>query len=299
MKKQLVRSNSFLILVVVALVLTFALSLSAQKVNNIGDLKQPAVDTARNPHDFTDKFYMLNGVDANYIMGRRTGFDFLSVIDWSSNPYHTNVRILATLPAYGANGEILFFSPLGEINEKGFTEDPIGKEAMAMADMYPIYVFPADNSDNFAFSSSRQAALMDASAFNWNLEGYPVGLRAIMVVNYTEKAFTTEGAEMMDYMFKKNGKSLDGTPLIRSMDDLTTLEKFELVSMQKRVLWDDRNFAGTYSLSPIIYEPRKFVIAQDAFLMTVTQKGEPLSDEMRFVNEFNCLRKGGDWCSEL
>jgi hypothetical protein len=165
--------------------------------------------------------------------------------------------------------------------------------------MYPIYVFPANNSDNFAFGSSRQAALMDASAFNPNMEGYPVGLRAIMMVNYTEKAFTKEGIEMMDYMVKKNGKSLDGTPLIRTMEDLTTLEKSELVSMTKRGLWDDPAFAGTYSMSPIIYEPRKFVIAPDAFLITVTQKGEPLPGEQMFINEFNCLRKGGNWCSEL
>ena len=286
-------------MVVVALVLTFALSLSAQKGNNKGIVKQPAVDTSILPHDFTDKFYMLNGVSADYIMGRRTGYDFLSVINWSSNPYHTDVRILATLPAYGANGEVLFFFPLGEINEKGFTEDQIGKEARAIADTYPIYVFPANNSDNFAFGTSRQAALMDAEAFNWNMEGYPVGLRSIMLVNYTEKAFTEEGVEMMDFMFKKNGKSLDGTPLIRSMEDLTTLAKFDLVSMEKRVLWDDTNFAGTYSLSPIIYAPVKGVIAPDAFLMTVTQKGEPLPDETRFVSEFNCLRKGGNWCSEL
>jgi hypothetical protein len=299
MKKQLVKSNSFLIMVVVALVLTFALSLSAQKGNNKGNVKQPAVDTSILPHDFIDKFYMLNGVSANYIMGRRTGYDFLSVIDWSSNPYHTDVRILATLPAYGANGEILFFSPLGEINDSGFTEDQIGKEARAIADTYPIYVFPANNSDSFAFGTSRQAALMDAEAFNWNMDGYPVGLRSIMLVNYTPKAFTEEGFEMMDFMFKKNGKSLDGTPLIRSMEDLTTLAKFDLVSMEKRVLWDDTNFAGTYSLSPIIYQPVKGVIAPDAFLITVTQKGEPLPDEMRFVSEFNCLRKGGNWCSEL
>lgn len=283
-------------MIAVLIVLTFALSLSAQILEDGRDInKLPVIDTSMNPHDFTDKYYALNGVDANYIIGRRTGYDLLSVIGWSSNPYHRNVRLTATLPAYGANGEILFYSPLGEINDKGFIEDAIGKQAKALADSNPIYVFPENNGNDFAFGRSRQAALMDGS----NMDGFSIGLRSIVLVNYTKKAFGDEGFEMMDYMLKKNGNSLDGTPLIKSFEDLTTLEKYELVSMEKRFLWDDTEFAGTYSISPIIYEPFKGVIAPDAFLMTVTRKGEPLVGEQRFIDEFNCLRKGGNWCSEF
>lgn len=303
MKKQLVKSNSFLMMVAVLLTLTFALSLSAQKR---GQIKQPLPqilasvdeDTSMNPHDFTDKFYASSGVNADYIIGRRTGRDLLSVMSWSSNPYHRDVRIIATFPAFGSNGEILFFSPLGEINDKGFTEDKLGFIAKEMADTDPIYVFPLNNDYSFAFGRSRQAALMDSSVSSPNMEGYPIGLRSIMLVNYTKKAFSEEGAEMMSYMFKKNGLSLDGTPLIKSFEDLTTLQKYELVSMEKQVLWDDTEFAGTYSISPIIYQPEKGGIARDAFLMTVTQKGEPLPGEQMFVYHFNCLLKTGDWCTE-
>jgi hypothetical protein len=302
MKNQLIKSNSFLTMIGMFLVLTFALSVSAQKVDNGGSILPVSSieeDTSMNPHDFTDKYYEINGITGNFIIGRRTGYDLMSVIGWSSNPYHRNVRITATLPAYGSNGEVLFFSPLGEINDKGFTEDSVGVQAKEMADTDPIYVFPVNNGYDFAFGRTRQAALMDSSVASPNLDGYSTGLRSIMLVNYTKKAFSEEGVEMMNYMLKKNGNSLDGTPLIRSFEDLTILQKYELVSMEKRVLWDDTGFAGTYAISPIIYEPRKGGIAPDAFLITVTQKGAPLPGEQRFINEFNCLRKGGNWCSEF
>jgi hypothetical protein len=307
MKNKPIKLNSFSIAIAVLMILAFALSLSAQSTNNKGEIKQPVPpvivpvkDTAINPHDFTDKFYAMNGVAAEYILGRRNGYDLLSVIGWSSNPYHSEVRVLATLPAYGANGEVLFFSPLGEINDRGFTQDATGMQVKELADTYPIYVFPVKNESKFSFGGSRQAALMDASAYSPDLGSYAIGLRSIVLVNYTKKAFSDEGVQMMDYMVKKNGYSLDRTPLIKSMEDLTMLEKYELVSMEKRFFWDDTEFAGTYSISPIIYQPVKGAIAPDAFLITVlTQKGFPLPGEQIFVDEFNCLRKGGNWCSEL
>jgi hypothetical protein len=301
MKKQLVKSNSFLMMIGILLVLTFALSVSAQKMDDNSDIKPYPpliVDTSINPHDFADKYYAMNGINANNIIGRRNGYDILSVIGWSSNPYHRDVRILATLPAYDSNGAVLFFSPLGEINEKGFTEDTLGSNLREMADNYPIYVFPQDNGYEFSFGKTRQASLMESTMFNPNVGGYSVGVRSIVMVNYSKRAFGDEGTEMMEYMLKKNGVSLDGTPLIKSFEDLLILEKYELVTLTKRALWDDPNLSGKYAISPIIYEPVKGVIAPDAFLIMATRKGEPLPGELIFVEQFNCLRKSGNWCSE-
>ena len=36
----------------------------------------------------------------------------------------------------------------------------------------------------------------------------PLGLREMFLVQYTDKAYTKEGAKMMEYMAQKNGRGL-------------------------------------------------------------------------------------------
>jgi hypothetical protein len=123
-----------------------------------------AEDTAINPHDFTDKYYASNGVYAPAIFGRRNGSDALSIFSYSSNPIHTNVRVVATIPGYNENGEIVFWYPLGEIQSTGFTRDKIGVQARDLASHFPIYVFPDTSVIDFrTFANTRQAALLDNS----------------------------------------------------------------------------------------------------------------------------------------
>ena len=187
-------------------------------------------DTAINPHDFTDKYYASNGVYAPAIFGRRDGTDALSVFSDSSNPIHRNVRIVATIPGYNEYGDIVYWYPLGELKASGFTKDKIGVHAREMASHFPIYVFPDTTVIDFrTFANTRQASLLDNTWSQADRNMNPLGLRAIFVVNYTEKAFSKEGIEMMEFFGKKNGMSTNNTPIIRNMDDLTYLMKYEMV----------------------------------------------------------------------
>jgi hypothetical protein len=293
MNKQFSSSNCFVTVLTVLIILTFTLSLPAQKRVRTTILPL-AEDTSLNPHDFTDEYYAKNGVSPKYILGRRTGTDFLSVFGISSNPTHRNVRVLATLPAYSDTGEILFWTPLGEFNPEGFTEDGLGAEARLMADNNPIYVFPRHNLPSFSFGNSRQAPLIYETQTYLYEKGNPLGLRLILLVNFNDKAFNTkEGAQIMKYMQDKNGLSLDGTPIIKDLNDLVILTKYECVNIQKRGFRDDTDYAGYYAISPVIREPLKGVIAPDAFLFTGLAP-----DETAFLREFSCLQKTGDWCSE-
>ena len=139
----------------------------------------------------------------------------------------------------------------------------------------------------------RQAALMDNSFSMSNTEdSNPLGIRQIITVNYTEKALGKEGIEMMGYFLKKNGASADDTPLIRSVDDIQVLLKYELITADTTKM-----IGGRYAINPIIFNPTKGAIAQDAFLWSAIKGDKPLPDEDIFVWQFHCLQKTGNWCS--
>jgi hypothetical protein len=253
-----------------------------------------AEDTAINPHDFTDKYYASNGVYAPAIFGRRNGSDALSIFSSSSNPIHTNIRVVATMPAYNENGDIVYWYPLGELQSGGFTRDKTGMHARELASYFPIYVFPDTTVIDFrTFANTRQAALLDNTWSQGDRSMNPLGLREIFVVNYTEKAFGKEALEMMEYFGKKNGMSTNNTPIIRTMDDLSFLMKYEMVEAAAF-----KYNGGRYAINPEIMDPTNGAIAPDAFLWMATVDGQSLPGEALFVNQFNCLKKVGNWCKE-
>jgi hypothetical protein len=251
-----------------------------------------AEDTAINPHDFTDRYYASNGIYAPAIFGRRNGTDALSVFGNSSNPIHTNVRVVATIPGYNENGDIVFWYPLGEILASGFTHDKAGLQARELASRFPIYVFPDTNVVDFrTFANTRQASLLDNTWSQGDRNMNPLGLREIFVVNYSEKAFGKDGFEMMEYFAKKNGLSINNTPIIRTMEDLNFLMKYEMVEASAL-----KYNGGHYAIDPEIMDPTNWVIAPDAYLWMSSVDGKSLPSEEMFVRQFNCLQKTGNWC---
>ena len=270
-------------------------SLSAQKVRGGGFFPTLAEDTRINPHDFTDEFYRINGITGKAIVDRRTGADGLSIFGSSSNPIHRNVRVIATMPAYDPYGGILFWYPLGELPDYGFTEDAIGLELRETAKLFPMYVFPHSKIQHYAaFFYPRQAAIMDNT---WStvrgMEMNPLGVRQVFFVTFTEKAYNEEGAEMIMQMMKKNGSTADDMPLLRTLEDVQLMMKHGLVSAA---------FAGDresyYAIAPVIHDPTGGVIAKDAFLKFATKDGTPLSSEYMFAYQFDCLQKTGFWCKD-
>lgn len=195
---------------------------------------------------------------------------------------------------------MLFWSPLGALQDLGFTEMRAGEIARASAKLFPVYVFPMPGATEIdLYSNTRQSALIDNSwsiyattdkAFN------PVGVREVDVVFYTKKAFTDEGAETMAYFGKKNGLAADDTPIIRSVNDIIYLHKIGLVSIDTYDTVKDV-IEAQYALCPLIDDPTKGAIAKDAVLWMTIKDGKPLEAEAFFLTQFNCLLKGGDWCS--
>lgn len=284
----------------VLMIAMLATAVAAQKI--------PTVlweDTAINPHDFTDEFYASNGILSKAIIGRRTGADLLSVYGPSSNPTHRPVRVLVTLPAYGPYEEMLYWYPLGEINDNGFTGDKMGVVAREAALATPIYIFPlkvnsASTGDTLSFNSMRQAALFGSSdSYYPEFTKDTLFVRRIVEVQYTDKAFDKESQEMIGFMLGKNGAAVDGLPIIRGMDDLNILSKHGLVSIGTKSLWENpAEQTGTFALAPVIVDPTGGVIAPDAFLAMPSLTGQPLPSEEMFATEFGCLKKSGYWCKQ-
>jgi hypothetical protein len=124
----------------------------------------------------------------------------------------------------------------------------------------------------------------------------PIGLRQILTVNYTEKAFTKEGFEMMQYMVKKNGLAADDTPIIKSILDIDELRKSELIVIEKAGLGAINK--GHFAIGPVIMDPTRGVIARDAFLWMATKDGTILPSEAIFAIQFDCLQMTGNWCTK-
>jgi len=257
-------------------------------------------DTTNNPHDYTNRFYESNGVNPKAIIVRRTGLDGLSVFGYTSNPNNSAVRVLITMPAYDQYGGLTFWYPLGELQYDGFTTDRIGAHTREFAKYFPIYVFPVPNVKSFnSITNGRQAALIDdswvkSSGLDSNLN--PLGMRQIRIVSYTEKAFAQDGFEMMDYFGKKNGFATDGTPLIRSFDDIQLLLKSELITADPIDPEIRRPYGGQYAISPMIDVTTQGVIAKDAFLWMPSRDGKWMPDEKMFLYQFNCMQKYGELC---
>jgi len=247
------------------------------------------------PFDFTDAFYLQNGVNPAQIVNKRNGADGLSVFDVPPDNIHNNVRVKITIPAYDHSGNIWYWYLLGEIFQTGFTNNQAGAEARQIADAFKIFVFPKASGNPLVLGNNRQADMIDLR--NGYFSNDPLGLWAIVFVNYTVRANSREGRKALEDLARKNGVSTDGTPIIKSLSDLTNLTRKGFVTQTIRAL--DGSQCPIWSLCPVIKDPRDGVIAPDAFLaFTRNADGSPFLTERAFIDNFNCLQQTGDWCDD-
>jgi hypothetical protein len=78
-------------------------------------------------YDFTDAYYLENGVNPALIQGR-TQPGPIAVIDTPIFSFQRNVRALLTLPAYDHSANINYFTVLGGLSAAAFTADSAGRK---------------------------------------------------------------------------------------------------------------------------------------------------------------------------
>jgi hypothetical protein len=236
------------------------------------------------PFDFSNDYYKTNGVIAETLTNRKNGADGQSVFDFATDSSRfTNIRITATLPAYAADGSSIYWNYYGTASKESFTPDAAGKTAVKMANTYPVYVFPSA----VIRASDRQAALIpvDSSYFQTN----PIGIAEVVAVEFND-GISKSGRKTLNMLIERNGKSIDGTPIIRTMTELNGLSAEGLVTLR---VDENRPFA----VAKVIQYPERGGITPDAFLLFVKQAdGKPLDAEQHFITRFECLKNGSRSC---
>ena len=237
--------------------------------------------------DFNDAYYQANGVNPAAIVGRRQ--PTLPNATSSAPPLSSenSTRILLTLPAYGASGEVEFWSPVAGGSNTLFTNDAAGAKARQLADSFREFVFPKAGGDPLSLGNVRQGYLFDTR--NGYFSNDKLALWTHVFVSYTSAALNTSGGQKaLAALARKNGYDLDGTPIIDSASDIDNLTAQGYLLLQAFPLTSTLH----YSVCPVINDPRNGAIAPDQFLRAVLKAdGTPLEPD--FVAQFNSLQATG------
>ncbi len=238
-------------------------------------------------YDFTDAYYTQNGVDPALIAGRMQPGP-IAVEDTPIFSFQRNVRALLTLPAYDHSAGINYFTVLGGLSDAAFTPNAAGAEAKEIANDYIEYVFPKAGTDPVGLGALRQSVLLDMR--NGYFSNNPLGLWVHVWVSYTPKSKTRAGIKALNAIAKKNGRDLDGTPIIATTGDIDTLLRGGYIAFTERASTDPLR----YAICPVIEDPTDGGIAPDQFLaITLKTDGTPL--EPAFLTNFQSLQSTGDW----
>ena len=281
MKRNYIFNTKFALVCVI--ILTGCISIFGQK-SLASDPALLGLAEEIRPFDFSSRYYYDNGVEPGLIVNRRNGSDNLSVFDTTGDERFRGVRITAVLPAYNQNGEPIYWNLYGEFFKHSFRSDPAGASAQTAAEYFPMYIFPSD----FVRNRQRQASVIDLK--DTYFEKNPLGLSVQVEVKYTARANTDDGQKELSILAQRNGLSLDGTPLIKTVEEIQDLTRKGLVAQSIKGL-DNPSSVTSYVVGKVIEKPEAGAIAPDAFLITVqSADGERFHADTPFIVKFNCLK---------
>jgi hypothetical protein len=202
------------------------------------------------PFDFSDAYYLSNGINPANILSRVDGTcpandkPACSVVDNSNtDPNRRNIRVRSTTGGFDHEGNPLYYNIFGMVMPNTFTNDAAGQKAMATANFFSAYIFPKANGDPLSpdLSNRRQDNVFDTR--NGYFVANPLGLWTAVFVSYTPDAFNTaKGQATLAALASKNGTDLDGTPLITQAIEVDDLEKKGLVETRTRALNGTQGF---------------------------------------------------------
>lgn len=243
--------------------------------------------------DFTDEYYVQNGVDPARIVNRRQGVAPRGTIDAPNFPFQRDVRTLQLNPAYNQSGALTYWTVMGDLFVESFTNNEAGARARQIADNMPLYVFPTRTGNPIGLGNNRQADIVDMR--NGYFSNNPLGLWIHIWVSYTDRAFNTaDGKKALADLQKKNGLALDGTPIIKTLSELDNL--FAKGFAAKRFRNPNGSEGPMYGICPVTKDPTDFGIPADTTLNVVRKPdGSPL--EPYFVTNFDSLKFTGRWAN--
>ena len=198
------------------------------------------------PFDFSDSFYLANGINPANILhrvGSSTSASAFVVDNSNTDPNRNNIRITETTGGFDHDGNVLYYTINGFLMPNAFTNDAAGQKAMEIANKFEAYIFPKASGDPLSpmLSNRRQDNLFDTQ-FGYSVNN-PIGTWIAVFVSYTPAAFNTAaGRKTLASLAAKNGTDLDGTPMIREVKEIDFLEGKGLAMEQTRALDGSQGF---------------------------------------------------------
>ena len=253
-----------------------------------------AGDVDDRPFDFTDAFYLANGVNPAAIIGRPQPDGVNAVTDNNvPGPEYRNVRLLDHAACWDHSGHITYFHVVGLLFPNTFTASGAGAEARKIAETYKIYEFPRASAPPLSVFPKNQDAVVDLT--NGYFSNDPLGAWQVNIVHYTPAAFNTPaGQAALADLAAENGYTLDGTPVIKTLSDIENLLADGLITV---VIPPDDGSALRWFMCPIPQDLTDGTIAPDAEVtVTMLDNGLPLPAAAEHVREFHCLQQFGDFC---
>lgn len=201
------------------------------------------------PFDFSDSFYRSNGIVPENI-GERAGTPNRNPLHWTvdnsnTDPNRRNIRILETTGGWNDSGSLIYYSIMGTLTPSSFernadgTLTARGQRAMDIANSFRAFLFPKTNhaaGGTFVKSPAppnrRQDNVFDTR--NGYFSNNPLGNWLLVFVVYTPKAFTLEGQQRLDPIAARNGRDLDGTPILQTASDIDNLAADGFVKLVNR-----------------------------------------------------------------
>ena len=199
------------------------------------------------PFDFSDAYYISNGINPPTIL-QRIGTPSNNSKNWTicqpgdpapcpnDDPNRNQTRVLQTTGGFDAFGGLLYYTITGFIMPNTFTNDSAGRQANNIANQRMAFIFPIRNADGSyipspALSNRRQDNIFDTSG------GYlgqdPLGLWILEFVELTDFGVSPAGQALLAPYAAAHGVGTDGTAVVETLDEINTLVQqgvFKLVT---------------------------------------------------------------------
>ncbi len=268
-------------------------SLSCVLLLTAGVARAQDADLDHPPFDFSDAFYLQNGIDPATLVGRPDGTPPGSVIDHATphGPQFNDVRVLELAAAFDSSGHPIFFYVTGLPVPESFLPGSAGDQAFEIAEQFKVYEFPRADNPPLSVFPKRQDLIADLSGGYFSED--VLGVWQVNLVRYTPAAFqTAAGQQALAELAADNGLDLDGTPLVRTKSEVLGLQQKGLVTIETPPVG-----FGRWFFCPVLKDPQGGEIAPDAHLTIVEQAdGSPLAAEREIFDLFHCLQSTDEPC---
>ncbi len=310
---------------VAGLVLALSQAIPAFAQNNPNPNGLPA------PFDFSDQFYIDNGMDLFQINSPGDARMCVNVPErnpdgsrnWArdntnTSPVHNNCRVSQTVAVFDKDGNIAFFNVMGVLaNANSFTglNDPnsIGFKTHAIANSFRAFFAPIQKQANgtiatvpctptvttncvtlTAAEGSQRAERVFDTTTNYFCADL-LNLWRITFTIYTAKAFTPEGQRILAPFARANGLNSDGTPILTKTADIDNLTAQGIV---QQIQPNENGSQGIgWIVCVVIADPTTGAVTRDAFLVSVVFPGTNTPVSPQFQRQFNCLQSTGQFCT--